>query len=46
MKELARQAGYESPSYTASYGNAKYLTENWDYDVIYGCLCDSSWEVL
>ena len=45
MKELAIVWSERTPTYKSEYGQEKYDTEAWDYDVMYGCFCDSSWAV-
>ena len=45
MKELALAWAQRTPSYFTAYGQANYQTSAWDWDVMYGCFCDSSWPV-
>jgi hypothetical protein len=46
MQEIARVGTLASPSYPVTYGEStKYLNEAWDFDVMYQCICDSSWAV-
>lgn len=44
MATLASMQGLSSPSYAFEYGTAEGMnTYAWDYNVMYGCHCDSSW---
>ncbi len=44
MATLATMQGLSSPSYAYEYGTAAGMDSYaWDYNVMYGCHCDSSW---
>ena len=46
MAEMATLFSDKNPSYSVTYGTANGMNNvAWDYDVIYGCMCDSSWPV-
>jgi hypothetical protein len=46
MREMAKIYGQRDPSIFFEYGTAMGLNASaWDYEVIYGCVCDSSWKV-
>lgn len=46
MAEIAQLFSVQNPTYNVTYGSATGMnTIAWDYDTIYGCMCDSSWSV-
>jgi hypothetical protein len=45
MQDISMVLSQRSPTFKARYGALNRDTLTWDYDVIYGCVCDSSWSV-
>ena len=46
MFEISKIFSDNNPTYPVIYGSSAGMDSTaWDYDVIHGCLCDSSWPV-
>jgi len=44
MEELAEYSQLNGDAVDASYGMTPNLAATWDYDKVFGCLCDSGWQ--
>lgn len=46
MRDIATHYGHQDLAVYFEYGTADAIESSvWDHDVIYGCVCDSSWRV-